>query len=412
MRLKSDLLVFPKAGINNAINYIALLYAFSLPLSRAGIVVFSILLTLLWIIEGDFRKKFRQLAKNRFIISIVVFILFSLFSLLWVEEQNISKALKYISKYWYLITILPLATSLKHSYIPKVLYAFLAGMTVSMILSLGIYFEWWQIKEVTKESLSPFMYHVFYSIFLALAGLFSLNFALHSKNRALQILYIILLILFTAILFLGIGRTGQAIFVIGLFVLLVSHFEHKLKAIAGAFVISIVLLGIFYSFNGTFKQRVDLVKSDTAQMIDNNQYCNSIGGRVFTWKVSYEIFQQHPILGLGIADHLDYLKNAMREDESFSKCGFKDIINYFHGQYIEIFSQTGFVGLLLFLAIFYFFIQIKIKNKMLNNIKIILVVSFLCVFLVDVPFRKQFAVALFALISSLIILQKRVEDEV
>lgn len=401
-----------KIKVNNAINYIAIIYAFLLPLSRASIVLFSAILIVLWIFEGDLKEKFQKILKCRFTLSIIVFIIFSLLSLVWVEEQNLQEALKYIKKYWYLMVIFPLFTSLKPSYIFKVLYAFLAGMSLSMILSWGIYFEWWHIKEVTKDSLSPFMWHVFYSIFLAFSALLSLNFALHTKQKTLKILYIILLILFTSILFMGIGRTGQVIFVIGLFILLMENFDHKIKAVVSALVISLVLLGILYTFNNTFKQRIDLVKSDVVQMVETEQYCNSLGGRVFTWQISYEIIQEHPIIGLGIVDHLDYLKNAMKNDERFSECSFKDMIDYFHGQYIEIISQTGIVGLFLFLSIFYFFMRVKIKNRMLNNIKIILGMTFLLVFLVDVPFRKQFALALFALISSLILIEKRVEDEV
>jgi O-antigen ligase len=400
-----------KTKLNNAINYIAIIYAFLLPLSRAGIVLFSGILIILWIFEGNLKIKFQKILKCRFTLSIIVFILFSLLSLIWVEEQNLQEALKYIKKYWYLVVIFPLFTSLKPSYVSKILYAFLAGMTLSMILSWGIYFEWWQIKEVTPDSLSPFMWHVFYSIFLAFSALLSLNFAWHIKEKTLQILYIILFILFTSILFMGIGRTGQVIFVIGLFILLIENFDHKIKAAISALVISLVLLGTLYTFNNTFKQRINLVKSDFIQMIEKDQYCNSLGGRVFTWKITYEIVQAHPIIGLGIIDHLDYLKNAMHNDKEFSKCSLKDMISYFHGQYIEIISQTGILGLFLFLSIFYFFMRIKIKNSMLNNIKLLLGVTFLLVFLVDVPFRKQFALALFALISAIIIRQNSIEKD-
>ena len=106
-----DSIVPNKVKINNIINYIVLIYAFLLPLSRAGIVLFSVILMTLWIFEGALKKKFQTIFKCRFTLSIIIFILFNILSLLWVEEQNIQEALKYIKKYWYLIIIFPIFTS-------------------------------------------------------------------------------------------------------------------------------------------------------------------------------------------------------------------------------------------------------------------------------------------------------------
>ena len=400
-----------KTSINNAINYILIAYAFILPLSRAGIVFFTVLLFLLWVIEGGFRDKFRQIFKCKFTLSLIIFLIFSALSLLWAEEQNLKEALSYIRKYWYLLILFPIFTSLKQEYISKILYAFLGGMTISMIISWGIYFDWWQVKEVTADSLSPFMYHVFYSIFLAFSSLLALNFALHSKDKRVIFLYILLAILFTGILFLGIGRTGQVILVVGIFLLLINNFEHKIKAVSIALALSAILIGLFYTFNDTFKQRTNFIKSDIVQTIGEENYCNSLGGRAFTWVITYEIIKEHPIIGIGIGDHLEYLRDTMDSDERFSTCHLKNMIVYFHGQYIEVVAQIGLLGLISFLAIFYFLMRISIKNSMINNIKIILIMTFLLVFFVDVPFRKQFSLALFALISGIIIRQKREEDK-
>jgi len=400
-----------KIHINSTINYLVVAYAFILPLSRAGIVAFTALLFILWIIEGKFRDKFRQIFKCKFTLSLIIFLIFSTLSLLWAQEQNLKEGINYIRKYWYLLILFPIFTSLKHEYIPKILYAFLAGMSVSVIISWGIYFDWWQVKEVTAGSLSPFMYHVFYSIFLAFSSLLALNFALNSKDKRVIFLHIFLAILFTGILFLGIGRTGQVILVVGIFLLLINNFKHKIRAISIALILSTILIGTFYTFNDTFKQRINFIKSDIVQTLVEENYCNSLGGRAFTWVITYEIVKEHPIIGIGLGDHLEYLRDTMDSDERFSTCHLKNMIVYFHGQYIEIVAQIGLLGLISFLAIFYFLMSISIKNNIINNIKIILIMTFLLVFFVDVPFRKQFSLALFALMSGIIIRQKIQEDK-
>lgn len=256
-----------KIYINSAINYLVVVYAFIMPLSRAAIVALTAILFILWIVEGGFRNKFRQIFRCKFTLSLIIFLIFSALSLFWAQEENMKEAISYIRKYWYLLILFPIFTSLKQEYILKILYAFLAGMAVSSIISLGIYLHWWQVKEVASGSLSPFMYHVFYSIFLAFSALLALNFALNSKDKRVIFLHILLAILFISILFLGIGRTGQVILVVGIFLLLINTFEQKIKAIGIAFILSTILIGVFYTFNDTFKQRTDFVKSDIVQTI-------------------------------------------------------------------------------------------------------------------------------------------------
>ena len=62
---------------NQTINYLIVAYAFILPLSRAGVVFLSALLVLLWILEGDFKKKYLLLSQSKVIQALLAFILFA-----------------------------------------------------------------------------------------------------------------------------------------------------------------------------------------------------------------------------------------------------------------------------------------------------------------------------------------------
>ena len=89
---------------NKYINYLIIIYAFILPISRAGIVFFSALLTILWILEGDFKKKYLLLSQSKIILTILIFILFNIFSVLW--SDYMLQSLEYIQKYWYFLVLL------------------------------------------------------------------------------------------------------------------------------------------------------------------------------------------------------------------------------------------------------------------------------------------------------------------
>ena len=394
-----------KIDFNKALNYTLLAYALLLPISRAAVVLLTIFAMLFWILEGNLKQKLQKITECKFIIAILIFIIYSFITLLWVEDRNISHAIEYIRKYWYLLIIIPIYTSMNKKNLIKVIYLFLTGLTISAFLSAGMYFHFWELKEVTPGSYSPFMHHVMLSFFLCFGALLLVILVIDSppKNRNFFYLLFISFTIISGILFIGIGRTGQVIFIFILLVLLYKHFKNSKKIFIGITLFLIAFLISLYYLNDRFQTRVNLVVNDIEQITKYNKYCNSIGGRVFTWKITEEIIKDHPFIGLGIGDHLEYLRKRITSDQEYSRCGNKNMLHHFHGQYIEIASQSGIIGVLLFLYIFYTLMKVKIPNPLYNDIKLLVLLSFLLFFIVDMPFRRQFSLALFALFSAMVI---------
>ncbi len=389
------------------LNYLFVIYAFLIPISRAGIVLVTILMTILWFVDGDLKSKLNYIKKSSYIISIFIFIIFLFISILW-SDATIIMGLDYIKKFWYLLPIIVISTSIKQEYIYKALYSFIISMVISLIASYGIVFELYD----GRTAVSYFMKnHIMYSIFLGFTSLVLIVLSIYEDIKIKKALYIILTILFLIVLFLSSSRTGQFMFFIGLFGIMFITIKQKLKALTLFLVSFMITIILAYNYSEVFKNRINYAKSDI-QQIYSGKLCNSIGGRVFTWKIAYEVFEESPILGVGSGAHLIYLKQRMDEDREFNECALKDMIDYFHGQYIEILAQGGLVGLIIFLSIFYFLWRVDLEDKKIDFIKYILIIIFLSVFLADVPFRKQFALALFALISGLILAQNRVEKEI
>ncbi|MDT8339415.1 MAG: hypothetical protein RQ763_09460, partial [Sulfurimonas sp.] len=90
--------------INDYINYIFILYAFLLPISRAGISILTALLFILWLFSNNFSKKVEFIKSNSVILYFLAFIGFSLLSLFW--SENVISGLAYIRKYLYFLVIL------------------------------------------------------------------------------------------------------------------------------------------------------------------------------------------------------------------------------------------------------------------------------------------------------------------
>jgi O-antigen ligase len=353
----------------NVINYTIIAYAFLLPLSRAGIVFFSALLTLLWILEGNFGKKYLQLSESKLVKVLAIFLLFNLIGVLW--SDYMLQSLEYIQKYWYFLPILVIVTSIKAENISRTLSAFILGMFVSEVISYGIFFEWWQYKKTTPQNPSPFMHHIEYSIFLAFTGLVLLGRIFNENRLKLKLVYIFFFITVSGNLFLTAGRTGQIAFILGLFV--------------------------------TAKQSMENV-------IQSGDYCSSWGSRIAVWVIAEEIMVEHPVLGVGISDNMTEFHTLLSNDYPQMHC-IQGHLMHMHNQYIQTFTQLGAIGLFLLLAVFYMIIKLPLNDIEYRNIQYIYVSVVLFAFVSEVLYHRQFSMALFALITGLLLAQHRSENE-
>ena len=391
------------------INYLIVAYAFILPLSRAGVVFFSALLTLLWILEGDFKKKYLLLSQSQIIQVLLAFILFNLFSVLW--SDYMLEALEYIKKYWYFLPLFVIFTSIQKEYITKALSAFIFGMFISEVIAYGVFFELWQFDNATPENPSPFMHHIEYSIFLAFTALVLLGRIFNEDNIKYTLIYIFFFATVSGNLFLTAGRTGQVAFILGLFVLSMLSFKNKLKAFFVSIILSALVLGIAFNLSATFYDRIMTGKNSLINVVEKEDYCSSWGSRVAVWIVSKDIMIENPILGVGISDNMTEFHNLMSDKHPKMEC-VQGYLMHMHNQYIQTFTQLGIIGLVLLLGIFYRILKLPLKEMEYRNIQYIYVTVVLFAFVSEVLYHRQFSMALFALIVGFLLAQNRAENEV
>ncbi|RUM72769.1 MAG: hypothetical protein DSZ09_01040 [Sulfurovum sp.] len=395
--------------IHRYTNYIIMAYAFILPLSRAGISFFTALLILIWLLEGNFKYKLHVLKTNKVIWALGIFLLFNLLSVFWTDDR--AETLHYIHKYWYFLPIVVLCTSLKKEQISKALSAFILGMFVSEIIAYGVFFELWQFKHATPENPSPFMHHIEYSVFLAFTALVLLSRIFNEKQMKYKGIYLLFFSTISGNLFLTEGRTGQLAFIIGLFILTIVSFTNKTKAIVVAMTLSFILLIIAFNFSHTFHDRMFMTQESIAHIVEEKDYCSSLGGRVGACIVAKDIIINHPIIGEGITDNMKRFHHLIDTKYPEMEC-MQENFMHMHNQYLQIFTELGLIGLLIFLNIFYRVARIKIKNREYEQIKYIYVSVLLFAFLSEVIFHRQFSMALFAFIVGLLLAQNRVENEI
>lgn len=391
------------------INYLILLYAFTLSFPGEIKRVIIFLMIIFWLTDT---KKYNFIIPSnikKLFITFTIFIIYGLISFLW-TESSIQDCIDYISKYWYLFPIFIIFKYLKKENISIILSFFLMGIFISEIFSYGNYFEIWQIGKGNAENPTVFMYHVFYSIFLATTSLILLIKILLEKNNQLKFIYIIFFITVTINLLLNIGRTGQISLIFTIIVIILIHFKTNFKYILYTLSLLIICILINYTYNSTFKHRIDFIKADIKNAVEHNNYSSSLGGRMGFWILSKEILTQNPknfILGVGPKQHL--LEANKLVDTKFHQLQYTKELNHFHSTYLSIITQSGIIGILLFIYIIYQIIQLSIKNEEIYLIKISVLSIFLFSSIVDVPFYKDVTLSLFALFIGLFLVQYKYE---
>ncbi len=385
------------------INYLILLYALTIPLSLDILRAVVILMMIFWIREGGWKGKFARIRHERLFQALFALIAILILSLLWTEPDNLKIGVSYIGRYWYLLPAVVIYTSLEQNNIDRALSAFLLGMFISEVVSYGIFFGIFHIKGVSVTDPSPFMHHTLYSVFLVLTAGILLNRLLSHDTLGHKIIYALFFVTVTANLFINSGRTGQFLFVLMLFAVIINRYRVNPASIAiTAFVLAAVSY-LAFTFSPNFHRRM-IETYNTTKTINYN---TSIGARVGLNIVAKDIFLEHPLLGVGAGDHLTEKSKVIQTDHP--EMAYVGKIVHYHNQYAEFLVIAGIFGFLGYLAILVMLARTQITDQDIKVIKIVFVLAFAVASLSDAMFHLNRPLSLFALFVGLILAQARYE---
>ncbi|MDH4201053.1 MAG: O-antigen ligase family protein [Spirochaetia bacterium] len=387
--------------INLFLNYALIAFAFVLPFSRSGISIFIGIIPVLWIAEGRWKWKWQILKKDKLFLAICSFVGFQLLSLLWTD--NYGKAVLSIKNYGHWILVPIFLTSVQSRFFIPAVRAFALGLVLLVFLALLNYFGIIQIGQ--EGAANVFMHRLDFSMFLAWSIIFGLVYLRNNRELFREkkpakdlILWAVLVVVSGIWIFVQDGRSGQLALLVALLFLVSLLFWKKHKIIL---ILSLIFVIIFFDlqfrFNKTFQSRVLDIRYEIANVQVENVYESSIGYRILTWRIALDLIKNNPVAGYGIGDSMDAVKNVVdhwqdKPDRSPSRLPNMDVItnNHVHNQYLQILLETGLIGLMLFLSIFYFFYKGSPDKKM----AVLLIVVFFTGFVAEPFMRNQFSSAL------------------
>ncbi len=390
-----------KLELTKILNYLIIVYAVCLPLSKAGISLFGVLLILVWLFEANFRKKFSEIKEIKLFWALFAFLSFSVLAVLW--SSDTLYALDYIKKYWHFLVMVVIYTSLQEKYIKHVFTAFLLGMLISEIVSYGIFFEIWTKEGVSSHDPSPFLDHTSYSVFLAFTAFILIYKIILTQSLSWKFFYILYFLTAISNMFINGGRTGQVIFFVGLVFIGFSHIKNKIKA-SFTIIILILTFGITaYNFSPTFESRFDYTVDDLQKMVTQKDFTGSLSARIGLWKIGTENFLQSPILGVGIGDEAQYSQEDLLKyklDYFVSSNGTFYYVDY-HNAFVQYLVQLGIVGFILFLIIFYYLSRLKIDSQPYHDLLKLFIILYILWSMVGLSFHINSSMVFFSLFGAI-----------
>jgi O-antigen ligase len=388
-------------NIDKVYQFLIIILAFLMPLTVFGANLIIVIICILWLFSGDYKSKFQIIISNKLLIASIVFFFIHVIGLLWTED--LIWGLHIIHKMWYFILFFPiLFTITRRRYVKYYITAFLLAVTVTEISSYLVWFELVDpFRGATVENPTPFMSHISYNPILAFAIYLISHEVLFNTDMPLfkKYLYSLFTITMTINMFITGGRAGQVMFFAMISILILQYFNsQKFKAIL---VISIIIPSIFitaYQASSIFQLRVD--QGFKTVMNYSGNWESSLGNRI-GWTInSWSIILDNPIIGVGTGDFPTEYKKASDKIHHIPISSWNTTNP--HNMYILILVQLGLLGLVSFLAIFYYQIKwsFQSNNKYIRDIGITLPLLFLLIMWSDSYLLGHFTTLVYVFFSS------------
>ncbi len=394
--------LFNKIDFEKIYYGLSLLLAFAAPLSWKVSRVIMVLIIVMRFIQPDYKSFFEKIKTSKFLIVLLLFLSYQLLSMLW-SQTSYAQSHAYFEGYllWFAIPII--ALSLKQEYVRHVITAFLLAMAISEFTAYGMYFSFWTIHGHGAEYPSPFMHHTAYSIFMAFTAMILLN-RLYSTLYTLKekLIMGIFFLTVSGNLFISQGRSGQLAFAVAILVAGILHFKLRLKTLFLSILVIGTLFTFAYQFSPMFQKRVALGIQDV-EKIQQGNLSSSWGIRVAYIILGTDIIKDNPLIGVGLEDASASAKKYLDHDIYRFPAYFKQLLPtmHFHNQYLMTTIQTGFIGLMLFFILFYYFFKLPIKDEELKRLSILFATIFLVGFTTDVYMTSGDTRTLFILFIAL-----------
>lgn len=360
--------------LRNTFIYLFLGCFFFFPRFQTGFIAIAFFLTFF---TGEFTH-FKQLVlKNKVGVPLVLFFLITLLSMFW--TSNIPQGWKGIEIKFSLLAFpifFPLIFRSNQINKKLAINALTTSAVVYALLSfsraLFLYSDSHNPEQFYNVDLGfrifqegPFVHPTYVSFYYLVLVLIWGKKLIGSSSSIMNISTIGnigLIILFIGFIFFSSSKAGILGLGIAIFYLLAFYAIKKKKVVqASLLFLGFLLVSLVGIYNSSLKLRFEQAYQElTKENSEPGSYLMSTGARIWIWKATSQIIQEHPVIGVGVGDIRDELTKKYKEIGivTIQDSGFDS-----HQQYLQTFASLGIIGLLSLLFVFFQFFKEGIRNR-------------------------------------------------
>lgn len=218
--------------------------AMAIPWSRALMSICILYLSLVYILEGDFKNKLNRLKSNRIYLFYLAWYILIIIGLLWSQDLKFGlRDVKVKASIFAFGTILLSRPKLNKWQLYLVLISFLSSMLFTSISNFAQYNHWWGNREYDEiRGMSLYANHIRYAILISMSAAVSIFF--FRKERAFRIVTFALILWFTSYTVYSQVLTGY-ITLAGVFLTTLAFFLYKKSQWMGWALVGFSLVSVF-----------------------------------------------------------------------------------------------------------------------------------------------------------------------
>lgn len=386
--------------------FLLLALAFLIPVYENFVPITIIFLSALWLMDGGFKNKFRNLIKNK--TGFIFFGFYILYVIGMLYTSDFSRGIFDLEVKLSLF-VFPMiffsGTEIIRNFNPdKIMKSFVAGcFTISLFLSvraLSIYSHTKEIGSLCYENLSFQMHPSYLAMYLnfALIVIF-FDFFDGKKLKILFAVRLFLFLFFIAFIIMLSSKAGILCFLINaLFMMVYLLYKKKYITVLVAAVISIlmvILLADIAKVAGTrIKTAFDVFVNYKSI---SNLSDESTSDRILIWRASANVIRENPVLGVGTGDVRDELQNEYKRGNI--PFIFEKKLNS-HNQYFQTGVAIGITGLIILILSLAVPFYLAVKNR--SWIYVFFLLLMIINFLFESMLERQAGVVFYAFFNALL----------
>ncbi|MDX1909751.1 MAG: O-antigen ligase family protein [Bacteroidia bacterium] len=288
---------------------------------------------------------------------------------------------------------------------------FILTQTVVALLSLVIAYQDYEglIRIVTRNSnidIVGSVSHIYFGLFLAFSALMSLWLGVKHQPvffRYERHLFLVLGVLNLIFLHLLTSRTGLiVVYVSGISGIIYLIFKTLHRWLGVLLLAAVVVLPVLsYQYVPSFRTRVNVTRYDLQQyqIADRDLSGHSISLRLLAWEAALYVWEQHPILGTGIADVEQDMQAAYTHQPQ--RASPSSLLTTPHNQYLEYLAGFGILGIGMLLIVNWVPLFIS-KQKSLSFLLLLFVIGIGVAMLFESILERQAGMTFVALFMMLL----------